>query len=396
MVVDDIKRFGQQMWMHRPLRIGVPGSNVGEMGPLQGVRVVEMAGLAPAPFGCMVLADLGAEVLRIERGGSRGEGLIPPDGPLDRGKRSLALDVKDPGDLAKLHAVVDKADVFVEGFRPGVAERLGIGPVELTTRNPRLIYGRMTGWGQDGPLAANAGHDINYIAVAGTLDLIGRAGERPLPPGNIIGDFAGGGMLLALGVIAALYERAQSGRGQVIDAAMLDGSALYTAFMHGLHDVGLWNEPRGENMLDGAAPFYDTYECADGLFVAVGCVELPFFMQMLALLDIDDPELPFQLDKTGWEELRGVIGARFKERTRDEWAQTFAVSDACVTPVLSPWEAHEHPQNRARGTFVEVAGLRQPAPAPRFSRTELTVPRPHAKDQESVRDLLSTWGVELS
>jgi alpha-methylacyl-CoA racemase len=343
----------------------------------------------------MVLADLGAEVLRIERGGPGGEGLIPPDGPLDRGKRSIALDVKKPTELATLHSLVDKADVFVEGFRPGVAERLGIGPDELTQRNPGLIYGRMTGWGQDGPLAPTAGHDINYIALAGTLDLIGRAGERPLPPSNIIGDFAGGGMLLALGVVSALYERAQSGRGQVVDAAMLDGSALYTVFMHGLHDVGLWNEPRGENMLDGAAPFYDTYECADGLFVAVGCVELPFFFQMLETLGIDDPELPFQLDKTGWTQLRQVIGARFTERTRDEWAQTFAESDACVTPVLSPWEAHEHPHNKTRGTFVEVAGLRQPAPAPRFSRTPLPVPKPHAKDADSVRDLFSAWGVEL-
>jgi alpha-methylacyl-CoA racemase len=333
-------------------------------------------------------------VLRIERGGARGDGLVLPDGPLDRGKRSLTLDVKDAAGLATLHVLVEKADVFVECFRPGVAERLGVGPDELLARNPRLIYGRMTGWGQQGPLAATAGHDINYIALAGVLDLIGRAGERPLPPGNIIGDFAGGGMLLALGVVSALYERAQSGRGQVIDAAMLDGSALYTAFMHGLHDVGQWNEPRGENMLDGAAPFYDTYECADGLFVAVGCVEHQFFSQMLQILGIDDRDLPFQLDKSGWTQLREVMGRRFKERTRDEWAQLFAESDACVTPVLSPWEAHEHPHNRARGAFVEVAGLRQPAPAPRFSRTRLGVPAPHVREDRSVRDLLSAWGVD--
>jgi alpha-methylacyl-CoA racemase len=365
------------------------------MGPLHGVKVVEMAGLAPAPFGCMVLADLGAEVLRIERGGARGDGLIPPDGPLDRGKRSLTLDLKDADDLATLYAIVGKADVFVEGFRPGVAERLGVGPDELLERNPQLVYGRMTGWGQDGPLASTAGHDINYIAVSGALDLIGRAGERPLPPGNILGDFAGGGMLLALGVLAALYERTVSGAGQVIDAAMLDGSALYTAFMHGLHEVGLWNEPRGENMLDGAAPFYDTYECADGLFVAVGCVEYPFFVQLLALLGIEDPDdLPFQLDRTGWVTLREEIGARFKERTRDEWAAVFATSDACVTPVLSPWEAHEHPHNRERGTFVEVGGVRQPGPAPRFSRTPLPTPAAHQKDADAVRNMLSAWGVE--
>jgi alpha-methylacyl-CoA racemase len=364
------------------------------MGPLNGVRVVEMAGLAPAPFGCMVLTDLGADVVRVERGGARGEGLIPPDGPLDRGKRSVVLDVKDQGDLVTLYGLVERADVFVEGFRPGVAERLGIGPDVLTARNPRLIYGRMTGWGQHGPMSRAAGHDINYIAVAGVLDLIGRAGERPVPPGNIIGDFAGGGMLLALGVIAALYERTLSGQGQVIDAAMLDGSALYTAFMHGLHGVGLWNEPRGQNMLDGAAPFYDTYECADGLFVAVGCVELPFFHRMLEILGIDDADLPFQLDRTGWPQLRAAIAARFRQRARDEWAAVFADSDACVTPVLSPWEAHEHPHNRARGTFVEVAGVRQPAPAPRFSRTPLAVPAPHAKDDASVREVLCAWGVE--
>lgn len=370
-------------------------TSVGTMGPLQGVRVVEMAGLAPAPFGCMVLADLGADVVRIERGGARGEGLIPPDGPLDRGKCSLALDLKDEADLNALYGIVAKADVFIEGFRPGVAERLGVGPQELTQRNPRLIYGRMTGWGQDGPLASTAGHDINYIAVSGALDLIGRAGERPVPPANIIGDFAGGGMLLALGVLAALYERSISNTGQVIDAAMLDGSALYTAFMHGLHEVGLWNEPRGENMLDGAAPFYDTYECADGLYVAVGCVELPFFLQMLALLGIDDPELPFQLDKTGWSILRDLIATRFKERSRDEWAEIFTHSDACVTPVLSPWEAHEHPHNRARGTFVEIDGVRQPAPAPRFDRTPLSVPAAHTKDADSVREMLSKWGVQV-
>lgn len=352
-----------------------------------------MAGLAPAPFGCMVLADLGAQVVRIERGGAPGDGLVPPDGPLDRGKYSVALNLKDADDLERLRAIVENADVFVEGFRPGVAERLGIGPENLLGRNPRLVYGRMTGWGQDGPLAPTAGHDINYIAVSGALDLVGRAGQRPVPPANIVGDFAGGGMLLAMGVVAALYERTTSGKGQVIDAAMLDGSALYTAFMHGLHDVGLWNEPRGENMLDGAAPFYDTYECGDGQFVAVGCVEIPFFLQMLALLGIDDPELPFQLDRTGWATLRGVITARFKERSRDEWTEVFASSDACVTPVLSPWEAHEHPHNRARGTFVDVGGLRQPAPAPRFSRTPLPVPAAHTKDATSVRDVLAAWGL---
>jgi len=362
-------------------------------GPLSGVKVVELAGLAPAPFGCMVMADLGAEVIRVDRA-SAGDGLTPPDGPLDRGKHTIKLNLKDPADLEQLNALVAKADVFVEGFRPGVAERLGIGPADFEKVNPRLIYGRMTGWGQEGPLASTAGHDINYIALTGALDLVGRAGERPVPPANIIGDFAGGGMLLALGVISALYERERSGKGQVIDAAMVDGASLYTAFMHGMHANGLWNQPRGENALDGGAPFYDTYECADGKYVAVGCVEYPFYVQMLAALGIDDPELPFQLDSNGWAQLKSVIGAKFKERTRDEWAEVFAGSDACVTPVLTPWEAHEHKHNAERDAFIEVNGLRQPAPAPRFSRTPAATPEPLSTDPEAVRKLLSGWGVD--
>lgn len=364
------------------------------MGPLQGVKIVEMAGLAPAPFGCMILADLGAEVIRIDRGGAPGSGITPPEGPLDRGKHSIALNVKDPADRETLYALIEQADVFVEGYRPGVAERLGIGPQDLAARNPRLIYGRMTGWGQDGPLAPRAGHDINYIAISGALDLVGRAGERPVPPGNMLGDFAGGGMLLALGVLSALYERAQSGQGQVVDAAMVDGSALFTAFMHGMHHAGLWNAPRGENPLDGGAAFYDTYECADGKYVAVGCVEMQFYAQLLELLEIEDPELPFQLDPTGWPRLKEVIGAKFKQRTRDEWATLFADSDACVSPVLSPWEAHEHPHNQARGAYFEIDGLRQPAPAPRFSRTSTATPTALATEPDQVRKLLSTWGVD--
>lgn len=362
------------------------------MGPLTGVKVIEIASLAPAPFGCMILADLGADVLRIDRGGAAGTGLIAPPGPLDRGKHSLTLDLKDSADLERLFELVEQADVFVEGFRPGVAERIGIGPEQLAQRNPRLIYGRMTGWGQHGPLAATAGHDINYIALSGALDLVGRAGERPVPPANIIGDFAGGGMLLALGVISALYERDRSGQGQVIDAAMVDGSALFTAFMHGMHDLGLWNQPRGENALDGGAPFYDTYECADGRYVAVGCVEPPFYAQMLAILGIDDADLPNQIDATGWAQLKEVLGAKFKERPRDEWAELFAPFDACVSPVLSPWEAHEHPHHRAREAFIEVDGIRQPAPAPRFGRTPTGTPKALAKDPDQIRNLLSAWG----
>ena len=361
------------------------------MGPLQGVKVVEMAGLAPAPFGGMILADFGAEVVRVDRGDGGGA-LVAPDGPLDRGKSTVALNVKVPADREKLYELVEAADVFIEGYRPGVAERLGIGPDELLARNPRLIYARMTGYGQDGPLAARAGHDINYIAISGALDLVGRAGERPLAPLNIVGDFAGGGMLLALGVLGALYERERSGLGQVIDAAMVDGSALLTAFMHGMHNQGLWNQPRGENMLDGGAPFYDTYECADGKYISVGSVEYPFYLQLLAGLGIDDPDLPFQLDATSWAQMRDLFAAKFKERTRDEWAEVFAESDACVAPVLSPWEAHEHPHNQARGAFIEVNGVRQPAPAPRFSRTPSATPQP-LTSMDDTQDLLSRWGV---
>jgi len=346
-------------------------------GPLDGVRVLEIASLAPAPFGTMLLADLGADVLRVDRAGSSAA-ITPPPGPLDRGKRSLALNLKDADDLATLKDLVAEADVFVEGFRPGVAERIGIGPDELCALNPRLVYARMTGWGQDGPLAQTAGHDINYIAVAGALEPIARRGERPLAPLNLLGDFAGGGMLMALGVVAALHERNQSGRGQVVDAAMVDGASVFTAFMRGMHAAGLWQEEAGTNALDGAAAFYDTYPCADGRYVAVGCVEPQFFAELLEKLGIDEPDLPFQLDPSGWDDWRKVIGEALLTRTRDEWTAHFEGSDACVSPVLSPWEAHLHPHAVARGSFVEVDGIVQPAPAPRFSRTSAGTPRAHS------------------
>ena len=363
------------------------------MGPLAGVRVVEMAGLAPAPFAAMMLADLGAEVIRVARGDG-GAALSPPAGPLNRGKTSLALDLRRQPDLELLLEMTDRADVFIEGNRPGAAERLGIGPDVLCRRNPRLVYGRLTGWGQDGPLAPTAGHDINYIALSGALDLVGRAGERPVPPVNLLADFAGGGMLLVVGVLAALQERTVSGRGQVIDAAMTDGSALLTAFVHGMRAAGLWNSPRGENLFDGAAPFYDTYECADGLHVAVGCVEPQFFAEMLRLLELDPDTVPGQLDFDQWPRLRTLVADRLRTRTRDEWTEVFAGSDACVTPVLSPWEAHTHPHNRDRSAFVEVDGLRQPAPAPRFARTPLPTPGPQVDDTAAVRDRLAAWGVD--
>jgi crotonobetainyl-CoA:carnitine CoA-transferase CaiB-like acyl-CoA transferase len=355
-----------------------------ERGPLAGVRVVELAGQAPGPFGCMVLADLGADVVRVDRPGPS------PEGPLQRGRRVTVLDLKSPDGVAGLLRLVDRADVLVEGYRPGVAERLGFGPPVCLDRNPRLVYTRMTGWGQDGPLAARAGHDIDYLAVSGALEPLGRANDRPHAPINLLGDFGGGGMLLAVGVLAALLERERSGAGQVIDAAMVDGSALLTTFLHGMLAAGAWSEPRGENLLDGGAPFYDTYRTADGGFVAVGALEPRFYAALLAGLGLAGLDLTDQYDRAGWPELRRRFADRFARRTRAEWTAVFADTDACVSPVLAPAETHWHPHNAARGTFVEVGGVRQPAPAPRFSRTPAAVPRPPANPLP-VEAILSTW-----
>uniref|UniRef100_UPI0013B3C907 CaiB/BaiF CoA transferase family protein n=1 Tax=Nonomuraea lactucae TaxID=2249762 RepID=UPI0013B3C907 len=309
-------------------------------------------------------------------------------------RRSVALDLKTPDGARAVRRLARDADVLVEGFRPGVAERLGIGPDDLMAENPRLVYGRMTGWGQEGPLARRAGHDINYIALAGALDPIGRAGERPHAPLNLLGDFAGGGAFLALGVVAALYERERSDRGQVVDAAMVDGASTLMSFLHGMRRAGMWDGPRGTNLLDGGAPFYDTYETADGGHVAVGAVEPRFYALLLERLGIDPDTVGPQLDPTGWPGTKKLFAEVFRGRTRDEWARVFADSDACVTPVLSPWEAHEHPHNRARNAFVEIDGLVQPAPAPRFSRS---VPdRPAAMDaggRDAARTL-ARWGLD--
>jgi alpha-methylacyl-CoA racemase len=367
-------------------------------GPLAGVRVVEIASLAPAPFGCMILADLGADVLRIDRASASATAIVPPPGPLDRGRSTIVVDLKTTEGLALVKELVASADVFVEGFRPGVAERIGIGPVDLAAVNERLVYARMTGWGQDGPLATTAGHDLNYIAVAGALEPIARRGERPLAPLNLLGDFAGGGMLMALGILAALHERTSSGKGQVVDAAMVDGASLLTAFMRGMHAAGVWNEEPGTNVLDGAAAFYDTYPCADGKYVAVGCVEFHFFTELLLKLGIDPgadgvADLPHQIDPSGWDAWRKVIGEAFLTRTRDEWTEHFTGSDACVSPVLSPWEAHQHPHNVERGSFVEVAGIIQPASAPRFSRTPAPTPVAPDADGRDVVRTLEAWGI---
>jgi len=363
------------------------------MGPLEGVTVIELASLAPAPFGCMILSDLGADVLRVERPGSCRPDRPAPIDPLTRGRRSIGLNLKDPAGVDLLLTLTESADVLVEGFRPGVTERLGFGPEVCAERNPRLIYARMTGWGQDGPLAPTAGHDIDYIAISGALHPIGRAGERPVPPLNLVGDFGGGGMLLAVGVLAALVERQRSGLGQVVDAAMVDGSALLTSFIYGLRAGGSWSDQRGVNLLDGGAPFYDTYATADGKFVAVGALEPQFYAALLAGLGLAGADLPAQLDVAGWPVLRAAFTEIFVQRTRDEWAAEFAGTDACVAPVLSPGEAAGHPHNEARGVFADVGGVRQPAPAPRFGRTTVPAPEPPVRPGADTDSVLAGLGL---
>jgi alpha-methylacyl-CoA racemase len=356
------------------------------------VSVVEFASLAPAPFGVMVLADLGARVVRIDRAAAAGSSSLPD--PLGRSRRSIALDLKHPEGLGVALRLVEGADVAVEGWRPGVAERLGVGPDACLARNPGLVYGRMTGWGQDGPLAAEAGHDIDYLAVAGALEPIGRAGGPPVPPLNLVADFGGGGMLLAVGILAALLERERSGRGQVVDAAMVEGTALLTTMLHGFRAAGLWAGERGENLLDSGAPFYDVYEAADGRYVAVGAIEPQFFAALLEGLGLDPAALPAQHDRCGWPVMRERLAAAFRARTRDEWAAHFIGREACVAPVLGPGEAPAHPHLRARGSFVEVAGIPVPAPAPRFGRTPAGTPRPSPRPGEHTDEILGEAGYD--
>ncbi len=362
-------------------------------GPLAGLKVVELAGLAPAPFATTVLADLGADVVRVDRAKQAFDVLSFPHDPLSRSRQWIGVDTKSPAGRDVVLRLVDEADVLIEGFRPGVTERLGLGPSDCLARNPRLVYGRITGWGQDGPLAQAAGHDINYIGLAGALEPIGRAGERPVPPLNLIGDFGGGGLLLAMGVLAALVERSSSGRGQVVDASMVDGSALLTAGMHGLRNLGLWNNPRGENMLDGGAPYYDTYETADGRYVAVGAIEQRFWDALVTVLDLDPAEVVGRVDPKHWPDVREKLAAVIRTRTRDEWAALAEGTDACLTPVLDPAEAAEHPHNVARGTFVELDGKRQPAPAPKFDRTPPATPQPPREPRSDTTAVLTDLGL---
>ena len=342
------------------------------MGPLAGVRVVEFAGLGPGPFCGMLLADLGADVVRIDRKGARGGliGALEATSLLDRGKRSIALDLKDPDDVLVVRALVRRADVLLEGFRPGVMERLGLGPDALLQENPALVYGRMTGWGQTGPLAHSAGHDIGYIALTGALGASGRPDERPAPPMNLLGDFGGGGVFLALGAVSALVHARATGQGQVVDAAIVDGTAVLTTMIHGMLDVGAWVDRRGVNLLDTGAPFYDVYCCADGQFLAVGALEEQFYAALLDGLGLaGDETLPDRTDPTQWPALRDRFTDVFAGRTRDEWWAVFEGTDACVAPVWSLLEATRDRHNTEREVFVEVDGHLQPNAAPRFSAT---------------------------
>lgn len=357
-------------------------------GPLSGLRVVELAGIGPGPHAGMILGDLGADVVRIDRPSSGWRDVAKDT--TQRNRRVLTADLKSDEGRDVVLKLVAKADVLIEGFRPGVTERLGIGPEHCAKVNDRLIYARMTGWGQAGPRSQQAGHDINYISLNGILHSIGRAGERPVPPLNLVGDFGGGSMFLLVGILAALWERQRSGKGQVIDAAMVDGSSVLFQMMWQMRGSGMWSDERGTNMLDGGAPYYDTYECADGRYVSVGAIEPQFYAALLAGLGLDATKLPAQGDATRWAELRAVLTDAFAAHDRDHWTKVFADSDACVTPVLAFGEVLTEPHITERNTFYELDSGLQPSPAPRFSRTASDSPRP-ATAVTDVQVLLDDW-----
>lgn len=369
----------------------------GMSGPLAGLRIVEMVGLGPGPFCAMMLADMGAEVIRIDQKRNVGSHPVFPEfntkyDVLARGRRSLALDLKNPDGAKAAQQLIGQADALIEGYRPGVMERLGLGPDVCLEKNPRLVFGRMTGWGQGGPLASSAGHDLNYIALTGALHAMGRDGEPPAPPLNLVGDFGGGAMMLAFGIICGLFEARNSGKGQVVDAAMTDGAALLAAQIYGLKAGGLWRNKRAANLLDGAAHFYDTYVCADGKFVSIGAIEPQFYERFLRICGIADPAFAAQMDEKKWPELKLKVAAHFKTRTRAEWCALMEGTDACFAPVLDLDEAPAHPHNRARQTFLDIEGVMQPAPAPRFSRTPAKIQRPPAKCGEHGEAILHDWG----
>ena len=365
-------------------------------GPLDGVRIIELAGLGPAPFAGMMLADAGADIIRIDRAE---RATYPPNTEphvdlMNRGRRSVAVDLKHPDGVGLVLRLVEGADGLMEGFRPGVAERLGIGPDVCLARNPKLVYGRMTGWGQDGPMASAAGHDIDYIALAGALEPMARAGQRPFPPLNLVGDFGGGGMMLAFGMCAAIISARQTGAGQVVDAAMVDGAAALMTMTYTLRSSGMWKEERGTNLLDTGAHFYEVYETSDGGYMALGAIEPQFYAALLRGLELEGEDLPDQMDREAWPQMKERFAALFATKTRDEWTAVFEGTDACVAPVLSPWEAPSHPHLRARGTFSEVAGVVQPSPAPRFGGTPGAIRRPPPNPGQHADEALADWGLD--
>jgi alpha-methylacyl-CoA racemase len=369
------------------------------MGPLETLRVIELAAIGPVPMCCMLLADLGADVIRIDRLEPSGLG-VTMERRLEvnaRGRRSAAIDLKAPAGRDALLALVDTADVLVEGFRPGVTEKLGLGPAECLARNPRLVYGRMTGFGQSGPLAQAAGHDLNYIALAGVLHAVGPAGGKPVPPLNLVGDYGGGALYLAFGVLAALFERQRSGRGQVVDAAMVDGAASLASIFNGLAAGGTWNAAeRGVNLLDGGAPFYDTYETADGRWVSLGALEPKFFAELARRIGLPERFVNRQYDRRLWPAMREAIAGLVKGRTRDEWSALLEGSDACFAPVLTLDEAPRHRHAQERGGYVEIEGVVQPAPAPRFDRTPAARPRPAPEAGQHTDDVLREAGFDAA
>jgi alpha-methylacyl-CoA racemase len=367
-------------------------------GPLTGCRIIELAGIGPGPFAAMMLSDMGAEVLRVDRAQAVQPGAPAPAWDVNaRGRRSVGVDLKHPAGRELVLRLTEQADGLIEGFRPGVTERLGLGPDDCLARRPSLVYGRMTGWGQDGPYAQTGGRDINYLALSGTLSMIGRAGEPPVPPLNLVGDFGGGGLLLAFGMVCALLEASRSGTGQVVDAAMVDGAALLAGMMHGLRADGRWGE-RGTNLLDTGAWFYEVYETADGGFISLGPIDdrsCALLVELLGLAEDGAGPLPAQWDEASWPAMKARVAAVVRTRTRDEWCERLEGTDACFAPVLDPEEAIAHPHNRGRGTFTEVAGVVQPAPAPRFSRTVPEVAGPPPAPGEHTDEALGDWGVTV-
>ena len=367
------------------------------MGPLAGVRIVELQGIGPGPFCGMMLSDMGAEVIRIDRAGNVAA-QNPASAPIDvlaRGRSSIGIDLKNPGGVEVVMKIIETADGLIEGFRPGVMERLGLGPEECLERNPKLVYGRMTGWGQEGPYSMAAGHDINYIALAGALEPIGRKGEAPVPPLNLVGDFGGGGMLLAFGMVCGIIESRKSGSGQVVDAAMVDGAATLMAMFHSMRAMGVWNDERGTNLLDTGSHFYDVYECSDGLYISIGSIEPQFYSELMRLTGLtEDGEFKRQMEREAWPNLKERITEVFKSKSRDEWCTIMEGTDVCFAPVLTLEEAPKHPHNVQRDVFTEIEGVTQPNPSPRFSRTTPSIQGPPAHAGKDTDLILESLGFD--